>query len=191
MYYKNFEKKMLAPYAIKLQLPFCCIKCLKPLASSKTKEAAMQDEKTFEEEQIKASLILLVQSCHSKNWILKTNGTEDIKDLICLICRQIVNNLMELTCHQHESVDDILIVEGKLFERFSYNKILQKFLGNVPVTCHSSNMICSGSMDNTIRFWDVRLNKKELYALKGYNKKDNGIYCLTFLPLNNNFGFNL
>ncbi|ETO36134.1 WD-40 repeat protein, partial [Reticulomyxa filosa] len=42
-----------------------------------------------------------------------------------------------------------------------------------------SNVICSGSGDNTIRFWDIRSNKKELYLIKG----DNGIRSLTFMPL--------
>ncbi|ETO29898.1 hypothetical protein RFI_07227 [Reticulomyxa filosa] len=47
----------------------------------------------------------------------------------------------------------------------------------------SSNVICSGSRDNTIRFWDIRSNKKELYLIKGENKADDGIFCLKFVPL--------
>ncbi|ETO31829.1 G-protein beta WD-40 repeats containing protein [Reticulomyxa filosa] len=42
----------------------------------------------------------------------------------------------------------------------------------------SSNIICSGSSDNTIRFWDIRSNK-ELHVIK----ENNGIHCLTFLQL--------
>ncbi|ETO17227.1 hypothetical protein RFI_20103 [Reticulomyxa filosa] len=48
----------------------------------------------------------------------------------------------------------------------------------------SSNMICSGSYDNTIRFWDIRSNKSELYVIKG-DKEDNGIFCLKFVLLKN------
>ncbi|ETO27447.1 hypothetical protein RFI_09689 [Reticulomyxa filosa] len=44
-----------------------------------------------------------------------------------------------------------------------------------------SNVICSGSHDNTIRFWDIRSNKKELYMIKGDQKEDNGIICLKFI----------
>ncbi|ETO21946.1 hypothetical protein RFI_15259 [Reticulomyxa filosa] len=46
----------------------------------------------------------------------------------------------------------------------------------------SSNVICSGSTDNIIRFWDIRSNKKKLYAING-DKQDCGIYCLKFLQL--------
>ncbi|ETO25971.1 G-protein beta WD-40 repeats containing protein [Reticulomyxa filosa] len=46
----------------------------------------------------------------------------------------------------------------------------------------SSNVICSGSWDNTIRFWDIRSNK-ELYVIKGDYREDSGILCLKFLGL--------
>ncbi|ETO11021.1 WD-40 repeat protein [Reticulomyxa filosa] len=50
----------------------------------------------------------------------------------------------------------------------------------------SSNVICSGSKDNTIRFWDIRSNNKELHLIKEDDKEDNGIFCLKFLQLKNN-----
>ncbi|ETO14980.1 hypothetical protein RFI_22388 [Reticulomyxa filosa] len=34
----------------------------------------------------------------------------------------------------------------------------------------NSNVICSGSLDNTIRFWDIRSNKNELYVIEGNEK---------------------
>ncbi|ETO16963.1 WD-40 repeat protein, partial [Reticulomyxa filosa] len=46
----------------------------------------------------------------------------------------------------------------------------------------NSNVICSGSRDNTIRFWDIRSNKNELNIIKG-DEKDDGISCLTFVSL--------
>ncbi|ETO11077.1 hypothetical protein RFI_26299, partial [Reticulomyxa filosa] len=46
-----------------------------------------------------------------------------------------------------------------------------------------SNVICSGSNNNTIRFWDIRSNKNELYMIEGDKKEDNGIYSLKFIAL--------
>ncbi|ETO02194.1 WD-40 repeat protein [Reticulomyxa filosa] len=46
----------------------------------------------------------------------------------------------------------------------------------------SSNVVCSGSQDNTIRFWDVRSNKEELHVIKGDEKND-GILCLKSMVL--------
>ncbi|ETO33639.1 WD-40 repeat protein [Reticulomyxa filosa] len=45
------------------------------------------------------------------------------------------------------------------------------------------NVICSGSLDNAIRFWDIRSNKKKLYVINGDYKEDDGIRCLTFVSL--------
>ncbi|ETO11669.1 WD-40 repeat-containing protein, partial [Reticulomyxa filosa] len=50
----------------------------------------------------------------------------------------------------------------------------------------SSNVICSGSFDNTIRFWDIRSSKKELHMITGYYREDKGINCLKLLQLKNN-----
>ncbi|ETO19230.1 hypothetical protein RFI_18003, partial [Reticulomyxa filosa] len=43
----------------------------------------------------------------------------------------------------------------------------------------SSNVICSGSWDSTIRFWDIRSSKKELHVIKGNEK----VMSLKFLSL--------
>ncbi|ETO33464.1 G-protein beta WD-40 repeats containing protein, partial [Reticulomyxa filosa] len=48
----------------------------------------------------------------------------------------------------------------------------------------NSNIICSGSNDDTIRFWDIRKNK-QLHVIKGNGNEDGGIYSLQFLPLKN------
>ncbi|ETO22080.1 hypothetical protein RFI_15122 [Reticulomyxa filosa] len=48
----------------------------------------------------------------------------------------------------------------------------------------NANIICSGSSDNTIRFWDIRANK-QVHLIKGNDHEDNGICSLTFLALKN------
>ncbi|ETO06512.1 hypothetical protein RFI_30881, partial [Reticulomyxa filosa] len=47
----------------------------------------------------------------------------------------------------------------------------------------NSNVICSGSYDNTIRFWDIRSNKNQLYTIKGNDKEDDVIICFKFVLL--------
>ncbi|ETO14159.1 WD-40 repeat-containing protein [Reticulomyxa filosa] len=52
---------------------------------------------------------------------------------------------------------------------------------NIEFDCNS-NVICSGSMDNTIRFWDIRSNKDELFMIRGDENSNNGVVCLKFVP---------
>ncbi|ETO36062.1 WD-repeat protein, partial [Reticulomyxa filosa] len=49
----------------------------------------------------------------------------------------------------------------------------------------NSNVICSGSYDSTIYFWDIRSNKNQLYVIKG-DDENGGIMCLKFLQLKKN-----
>ncbi|ETO08754.1 hypothetical protein RFI_28633 [Reticulomyxa filosa] len=63
----------------------------------------------------------------------------------------------------------------------------------------NSNVICSGSFDNTIRFWDIRSNKEELCVIKGSDDDNDAILCIKFVSLkkkienngNDNYSINL
>ncbi|ETO07752.1 hypothetical protein RFI_29639, partial [Reticulomyxa filosa] len=48
----------------------------------------------------------------------------------------------------------------------------------------TSNVICSGSLDSTIRFWDIRSNNNELYSIKVNDREDDGVFCFKFILLN-------
>ncbi|ETO16695.1 WD-40 repeat protein [Reticulomyxa filosa] len=58
------------------------------------------------------------------------------------------------------------------------------FVNNSDKATINSIIICSGSYDNTIRFWDIRTNK-QLHVIKGNENEDSGIFSLQFSPLKN------
>ncbi|ETO32480.1 hypothetical protein RFI_04637, partial [Reticulomyxa filosa] len=62
---------------------------------------------------------------------------------------------------------------------YSSSKCTNHFVG---VDC--AHLICSGSSDNTIRFWDVRTNK-QLHVTKGVDD-DHGVVCLQLAKSQNN-----
>ncbi|ETN99138.1 hypothetical protein RFI_38344, partial [Reticulomyxa filosa] len=112
----------------------------------------MQEEKTLESKNNTTST-LLIGSCFDKQWILQTNEAGKINDYVCLICRQIASNALELNCPQHEDTDELLIVGDQCLKQFlkensnscpielhngcqySKNKPLQKYIGDLTVMC--------------------------------------------------------
>ncbi|ETO22734.1 G-protein beta WD-40 repeats containing protein [Reticulomyxa filosa] len=132
----------------------------------------MQDEKTFERGQARATPISLIQPCYSKNWLLQTNQPEDVQDFACLICQQIANNPMELICPQHETMEGVLIVGEKCLKnflkdksnlcpiephdncRYSKTKLTRKFINNLQVMClkqFEQNVKISDGMPENIK----------------------------------------
>ncbi|ETO11755.1 WD-40 repeat-containing protein [Reticulomyxa filosa] len=79
------------------------------------------------------------------------------------------------------------IRSGKLIREFYGHKnhvtavAYSPFVVNNTKIGGSSNVLCSGSSDNTIRFWDVRLNMKEVFLIRGENEC--GITSLKFISL--------
>ncbi|ETO07997.1 WD repeat-containing protein [Reticulomyxa filosa] len=68
------------------------------------------------------------------------------------------------------SNDQIQVFNGHLRD-IAYVGYAPFIVNNIEID-GNSNVICSGSWDNTIRFWDIRSNKKELYLIKEEEEED-------------------
>ncbi|ETO06767.1 hypothetical protein RFI_30625, partial [Reticulomyxa filosa] len=88
------------------------------------------------------------QQCFDKNWVSQLNAQEQIRHCICLICKQIANNPIEINCPQHRDMNEALIAgESCLNKFFSDN-------GNTcPVQPHS------GCCTYKIRAMQVQINE--------------------------------
>ncbi|ETO33663.1 hypothetical protein RFI_03439, partial [Reticulomyxa filosa] len=74
----------------------------------------------------------------------------------------------------------------ELVNKFKYSMDIQVF-DDISVVNYDSNVICSGSLDNTIRFWDIRSNKNELFIIHEHKKENyNGILTMKIIKRKNN-----
>ncbi|ETO05420.1 hypothetical protein RFI_31977 [Reticulomyxa filosa] len=99
----------------------------------------MEEEKSKEKTKMDLKSIHQQQPCFDKNWILQLNQQEDIHDFICLICKQVTNDQMEINCTQHKNMDESLIVG---------ENCLNQFLSKNPNSCpieHHNNCLYSQS----------------------------------------------
>ncbi|ETO01430.1 hypothetical protein RFI_36010, partial [Reticulomyxa filosa] len=69
----------------------------------------MEEEKSKDNAKMDLKSITEQHACFDKNWILQLNQQESIRDVICLICKQVANNPMEIDCSQHKNMDESLI----------------------------------------------------------------------------------
>ncbi|ETO32294.1 hypothetical protein RFI_04824, partial [Reticulomyxa filosa] len=113
------------------------------LEKKKSKDSAKMELKSVFEQ----------QSCFDKNWILQLNQQKDINDVICLICKQVANNPMEINCIEHKDVDESLIVGENCLKQFlsknpnscpvehhnnclySQNRLAKRYIGELNVMC--------------------------------------------------------
>ncbi|ETO33009.1 hypothetical protein RFI_04101 [Reticulomyxa filosa] len=97
---------------------------------------------------------------HGSNELLNTilSGSHDKSVRLC----DIRSNKQIQAFNEHTSA---LFVEYSPFV----------IVNNDGVVGGSSNVMYSGSCDNTIRFWDIRSNKNQLYVIKGDRKEDKEI----------------
>ncbi|ETO02786.1 hypothetical protein RFI_34628 [Reticulomyxa filosa] len=103
----------------------------------------MEEEKSKDNMKLNLKSIPPQQSCFDKNWVLRSNQQEDIQDFICLICKQVSNNPLEINCTQHENMDESLIVGDNCLKQF-----LSQNPNSCPVEPHDS---CSYSQSRLIK----------------------------------------
>ncbi|ETO02196.1 hypothetical protein RFI_35240, partial [Reticulomyxa filosa] len=58
------------------------------------------------------------QQCFGKNWILQSNKQEQVDHFICLICKQVANNPVEINCNQHKDMNETFIVGENCLKKF-------------------------------------------------------------------------
>ncbi|ETN97569.1 WD-40 repeat protein [Reticulomyxa filosa] len=100
------------------------------IEEEKSKDSAKADLKSVPQQ----------QSCFDKNWILQLNQQKDI-NIICLICKQVANNPMEINCIQHKNVNELLIVGGNCLTQF-----LSQNPNSCPVEPHDNCMYSQNQM---------------------------------------------
>ncbi|ETO35378.1 hypothetical protein RFI_01684, partial [Reticulomyxa filosa] len=113
----------------------------------------MEEEKSKYNAKLDLKSITQQQSCFDKNWILQLNQHEDIQDFICLICKQVANNPMEIDCPQHKNMDESLIIGENCLKQFlnqnpnscpiephdnclySQNRLAKRYINELDVIC--------------------------------------------------------
>ncbi|ETO13216.1 WD-repeat protein [Reticulomyxa filosa] len=76
------------------------------------------DNKTPKEVKTEMMPVPIEQSCFDKNWILQLNQSEQIKNIICIICKQVANNPIEIDCPQHRGLYESLLVGENCLKQF-------------------------------------------------------------------------
>ncbi|ETO32312.1 hypothetical protein RFI_04807, partial [Reticulomyxa filosa] len=104
--------------------------------------SAAEDEK-ISKSKTGLSPVFVEQSCFDKKWILQLNQPEQIENFICLICKKIVNNPIEINCPQHQDMDESLIVGEKCLKQF-----LNDNNNTCPVQPHNG---CSYSQNRSVK----------------------------------------
>ncbi|ETO00047.1 hypothetical protein RFI_37411 [Reticulomyxa filosa] len=72
-------------------------------------------KKGLSEEAIKRSLL---GECYNTEWVLFLHKQDAPEDFECLICKQITNNAVKLTCKEHEDASEEMFVGEKCLNRY-------------------------------------------------------------------------
>ncbi|ETO18585.1 WD-40 repeat protein [Reticulomyxa filosa] len=111
------------------------------------------DEKLTKELEIEVISSSFERSCFSKDWLLQLNQQGQMNHFICLICKQVARNPIEITCTQHKESKESLIVGENCLKKFlttnpnscpvqphdgcvySQNRVAKLFIDDLQVTC--------------------------------------------------------
>ncbi|ETO25864.1 hypothetical protein RFI_11273 [Reticulomyxa filosa] len=69
--------------------------------------------------------------CFNKDWVVSSNTEKRLKNCICLLCHQVANKAMELTCEQHQDTNEPLVIGEECLKRY-----LQSNNDNCPTHMH-------------------------------------------------------
>ncbi|ETO00731.1 hypothetical protein RFI_36709, partial [Reticulomyxa filosa] len=105
------------------------------------------------EEKEKISETVTPQCCYNKDWVAASNKQDSLKRLQCLLCGQIANSAMELSCDKHKDSEDTLLVGEQCLIEYLYENNNQ-----CPVGKHDT---CSYMRTKTIMRIISIIQKKE------------------------------
>ncbi|ETO34338.1 hypothetical protein RFI_02756 [Reticulomyxa filosa] len=61
---------------------------------------------------------LSLEGCYDKNWISSSNKPRLLRNLQCLLCKQIANNAMEIICNEHEDHKETVLIGEKCLKQY-------------------------------------------------------------------------
>ncbi|ETN97902.1 hypothetical protein RFI_39624, partial [Reticulomyxa filosa] len=110
-------------------------------------------------------------------WILRSYQQEQIKHFICLICKQIANNPMDINCPHHANMDEMIIAGEHCLTLF-----LENNNNSCPIQPHNN---CQYSRNNAVRKYldDLTRMRNTWSDFKG-KLKDLNNHLINECPLN-------
>ncbi|ETO15102.1 hypothetical protein RFI_22254, partial [Reticulomyxa filosa] len=126
--------------------------------------SGVEDEKTSKETNTGVTPVSVEQSCFDKNWILQLNQPEQFEHFICLICKRVANDPIEICCPQHKGIGESLVVGENCLKRF-----LKANPNSCPVQSHDS-----------VLYYQSDAIQRHIGALKesqGQKQTNEGIVC--------------
>ncbi|ETO31498.1 hypothetical protein RFI_05622, partial [Reticulomyxa filosa] len=119
--------------------------------------------------------------CFNKDWILQLQEEKEIAHLICLVCKQIANNALQLTCSQHEKTKETLIIGENCLKLFLEKNKYCPILSHEDCS-YSSNRVARHLIDN-LQVMCIRQFEQDLKTPNKTESNDSVIKCNFIGPL--------